>query len=96
MKNKSNRPPILSKPSEGDISAYAFHLYEQSHCAPGHDLDNWLEATACLNANIPPHRSGARLHHHVSGPASYETHALGDEASRNAHSSDAAQLTAIS
>ena len=96
MKNKSTRPVILSKPTEGEISDYAFHLYEQSHCAPGHDLDNWLEATACLNANIPAHRSGARLHHDVSSPASDETHALGDQAGRNAHSRDAAQLTAIS
>jgi len=96
MKNKSNRPLILKKPSQDDISAYAFHLYEQSHCAPGHDLDNWLEATACLNANIPAQHSGARLHHHVNGPESYETHALGDEAGRTAHSSDPAQRTAIS
>jgi len=96
MKNKSNRPLILSKPSDADISDYAFHLYQQSSCAPGHDLDNWFEATACLNANIPAHHSGARLHHHVNGPASYESHALGDEVGRNAHSSDLTQRTAIS
>jgi len=96
MKNKSNRSLVPSKPSEGDISEYAFHLYQQSSCAPGHDLENWFEAIACLNANIPAHRSGARLHHHVNGPESYETHALGDEAGRTAHSSNPAQLTAVS
>lgn len=95
MKNKSNRPLAPSKPSEGDISDYAFHLYQQSGCAPGHDLDNWFEATACLNANIPAHQSGARLHHHVNGPESYEAHALGAQAGRNAHVRNTAQLAVV-
>jgi hypothetical protein len=70
MKNKSIRPLITSHPSEDDIRSYAYHLYEQSNCAPGHDLANWFEATACLQANIPSHQSAARLHHHVNaGPA---------------------------
>jgi hypothetical protein len=66
MKNKSARSLTLAKPSEDDIRNYAFHLYEQSNCVPGHDLDHWLEATACLQANIPSHQSAARLHHHFN------------------------------
>jgi hypothetical protein len=68
MKNKSHRPLVLNKPSEDDIRAYAYHLYEQSGCSPGHDVDNWLEAISCLNANIPSHQSRSRMHHHTSAP----------------------------
>lgn len=75
MKNKSTRTIVLTKPSEADIRAYAYHLYQQSGYVPGRDLGNWLEATACLRANIPSHRSGLRLHDHFrsheeAGPAS--------------------------
>lgn len=62
MKNKLT-PPVAA-PSEDDIRSYARHLYVQNGCIPGHDLDNWLEAKACLEANIPRERSHARLHHH--------------------------------
>ena len=68
MKNKSACPPVLPEPSENDIRAYAYHLYLQGRCEPNHDVDHWLEATACLKANIPAHRSGLRLHQHVNGP----------------------------
>jgi Protein of unknown function (DUF2934) len=63
-------PPVVSTaPSDDVIRDYAFHLYEQSGRAPGRDLDNWQEATACLNANIPAHRSHHRLHNHAAGVA---------------------------
>ena len=75
MKNKSIRPLTLTKPSEDDIRDYAYHLYEQGNSVPGHDLDNWLEATACLKANIPAHRSGTRLHQHVNEPESGKLYA---------------------
>jgi hypothetical protein len=81
MKKKSIRPLVLPKPSEDDIRDYAFHLYQQSNCIPGQDLDNWLEATACLKANIPSHRSGTRLHQHVNGLESGELRAISTEAS---------------
>jgi len=45
--------------TQPDRSLYAYHLYKQGNCAPGHDVDNWLKATACPKANIPSHRSGA-------------------------------------
>ncbi len=66
---KAKVPPVPSArvPSEDDIRAYAYHLYTQGSREPGHDLDNWLEAKACLASNIPTHRSEARLHHHVHG-----------------------------
>jgi hypothetical protein len=51
--------------SEDDIRSYAQHLYEQSGRIPGRDLDNWFEAKACLEANIPRHASHRRLQHHL-------------------------------
>ncbi len=69
MNNQSLPPPIVSAFSEADIRAYAFHLYQEDSCTPGQDLANWLEATACLRANIPPHQSGTRLHQHLHRPA---------------------------
>ena len=92
MKKRSNRPAARRKPSEGDIREYAFHLYQQSGCVAGHELENWFEATACLKADIPSHRSGARLHHYMNAPASYEAHALGDEAGRRSHLDLAAKM----
>ncbi len=66
MKHNPTLPLVTPTPRESDVREYAFHLYEQSNCAPGHDLDNWLEATACLQTNIPYHRSATRLHAHVN------------------------------
>jgi hypothetical protein len=63
MKMKSYRsilPPTMV--SEDDIRDYAHHLYLQSGCIPGRDLDNWLEAQACLSACIPKSESHIRLH----------------------------------
>lgn len=65
MKTKKHQPPSVT-PSEDDIRDYAYHLYVQNGMVPGHDLDNWLEAKACIEANIPKARSHARLHHHRS------------------------------
>ena len=81
MKHNPTLPHSIPEPSEAEISDYAFHLYEQSRCAPGHDLENWLEASACLKANIPTHRSGSRLHWHVNQPASGEDHSVSSDAS---------------
>ncbi len=44
-------PPL--EPSQDTIRAYAYHLYELSNYLPGHDLDNWTEAAACLRASMP-------------------------------------------
>ena len=76
MKNKSISLLPLPQPSEDDIRDYAYHLYQQGNCVPGHDLGNWLEATACLKANIPSHRSSTRLHQHVNEPARGELNAV--------------------
>ena len=51
--------------SEDDIREYAYHLYLQSDCIPGRDMDNWLEAKACLGECIPPSQSHLRLHRHI-------------------------------
>lgn len=57
----------VQEPGEDAIREYAYHLYQQGSGAPGHDIDDWLEATACLKANIPSHSSHSRLHLHVNG-----------------------------
>jgi hypothetical protein len=64
MKTKSKSPVTSRLPSDEEIRDYAQHLYEQSGRQPGHDLDNWLEAKACLEANIPKQHAHARLHRH--------------------------------
>jgi hypothetical protein len=69
--------PPLSPVSEEDIRDYAYHLYLQSGCVAGRELDNWLEAEACLRSQIPIERSHLRLHRHLNGEASTgpQTHA---------------------
>lgn len=54
MKTKLPPPGGVSAPSAEDIRAYAAHLYEQSGRIPNRDIENWLEAKACLEANLPP------------------------------------------
>ena len=61
---KTNQPLPVDV-TEEDIRAYAYHLFEQSGGVPGRDLDNWLEAEACLRASIPTHESHTRLHRHL-------------------------------
>ncbi len=79
MKNNPTLPPAVQEPSEVDIREYAYHLYEQSSCQAGHDLDNWLEATACLKASIPAHCYHNRLHHHFTGARSNSLHEVHSE-----------------
>jgi hypothetical protein len=69
MKNKTmaKSPRVRSEPAENDIRAYAYHLYLQGSRAAGHDTDDWLEAKACLKANIPSNVSRTRLHRHLNG-----------------------------
>lgn len=66
MKTKTASSPASVEPLEDDIRAYAYHLYEQSGCAPDHDLDNWLEAKACILSNIPRQHTHSRLRHHLA------------------------------
>ncbi len=60
-------PRRVAEPSESAIRDYAYHLYEQGGRAPGHELEHWLEARACLLAAIPARHSRARLHRHLHG-----------------------------
>jgi len=48
--------------SEDEIRDYAYHLYDQGGRAAGRDLDNWLEAKACLSSGVPKAESRLRLH----------------------------------
>ena len=69
MQSKKNKPASSLNPTaprEDDVRGYAYHLYEQSGRLPGHDLDNWLEAIACLSSRIPRDCSHRRLHRYLS------------------------------
>lgn len=67
MRKKPVQVRVQHEPSEEEIRDYAQHLFEQNGRIPGRDLDNWLEAKACLEANIPRQRSHVRLHRHMAG-----------------------------
>ena len=72
-------------PAEVDIRDYAYHLYEQNGRLAGHDLEHWLEAKACLEANIPRHHARSRLQRHVRGlgPAEQEELCTSSAETRN-------------
>lgn len=72
MKTKIITAPAVPSFTDDDIRAYAEHLYEQSGRIPGRDLDNWLEAKACLEANIPRNESHRRLQHHITAGRTLE------------------------
>lgn len=74
MRKKPVHIRVRHEPSEEVIREYAEHLFEQSGRIPGRDLDNWLEAKACLEANIPRHRSHMRLQSHLAGTENLETY----------------------
>jgi hypothetical protein len=69
MKKTSDKAPPVVTPAieEEAIRDYAYHLYEQSGRVPGHDLDHWLEARACLAANLPAQHTRTRLHRMAGG-----------------------------
>lgn len=72
MKNLA--PPEPAHPATvctEKIRDYAFHLYEQSGRVPGRDLDNWLEASACLHAHpiTPESVAFAPVDEPIFGPA---------------------------
>jgi hypothetical protein len=50
----SNRQRVcLDEPANDVIRNYAYRLFLLDGCPLGHDLDYWLEATACVKAHIP-------------------------------------------
>ena len=64
---KTKFPPTIGsiEPLEDEIRDYAYHLWEQDGCVPGHALDHWLEAKACIMSNIPKHHARWRLQRHL-------------------------------
>jgi len=62
----------IQEPGESAIRDYAFHLYQQGGSVPGHEQDDWFEARACLQANIPKNCSHRRLHHHLNGTGEWD------------------------
>lgn len=73
MKNKPPSAMAPVEPTDDDVREYARHLYEQSGRIPGRDLDNWLEAKACIMAHVPVHRSHTRLQHQLARKAPHLT-----------------------
>ena len=57
MKKYANSPADPPQITDDDIRSYAYHLYEQSGRAPNRDLENWLEAKACLLARARTKKS---------------------------------------
>ena len=72
-KSASSARPVLR---EEDIRAYAEHLFVVSGRIPNRDIENWLEAQGCLEANLAgaPRRrrrpAPARRIHGFTMPAS--------------------------
>jgi hypothetical protein len=44
--------PVRPESDEQEIREFAFWLYQQGRCEPGHDLANWHDAIAWLKAKI--------------------------------------------
>jgi DUF2934 family protein len=55
-----------------DIREYAYHLYWQSGCIGGRDMDNWLEAIACLKANMSLYGADTPRHFRLAASADSE------------------------
>ena len=63
MSTKSpHAPDSGSVPNDDEIRDYAYHLYDQSGQVAGRDLDNWLEARACLSSGVAKSDNHLRLH----------------------------------
>ena len=48
--SKASQPSALSEPSEANIRECAYGLYEKGDRSDGHDVDDWIKATAVLKA----------------------------------------------
>jgi hypothetical protein len=85
MSTKSAHTSASSDPpSEDEIRDYAYHLYDQTGYVAGRDLDNWLEAKACLSSGIPKSESHIRLHQN----SFRKKPAYAAQGDRDAHSSN--------
>ena len=61
MKKKSQPSNAAARPiTEDEIRDYAYHLYQQSGCVAGRDVENWFEAKACLEAVLTADFAGDR------------------------------------
>lgn len=61
---KQNKKPHAESPALPfeEVRNYAYHLFVQRGRIPGRDLDDWLEAEACLSAHVPIEGSHDRPH----------------------------------
>lgn len=61
----------IPEPTELEIQRAAYHLYVESGCTPGRDLDNWLAAKELLKHHHG--RSGGRPARRPARPVSAES-----------------------
>ena len=66
MKNNIPQSPAIKHISDTEIRDFAYHLYEEGNRIPGRDVENWMEAKACLAAGIPAHASHMRLQYFIA------------------------------
>lgn len=78
MKAKPAMHQVRREPDENLIRDYARHLYEQSGCVPGRDLENWLEAERTVTAATQ--RSAQQRHRRDLKAADQEVAAVPMEA----------------
>ena len=86
VKKKKTDPEICSIPCDDAILAKAYQLYERDGCKPGHEVDNWITASAHIKGTSSSHTSHSGGHSEDERQPSREPHALGDQAGRDAHS----------
>jgi hypothetical protein len=85
VKKKKTDPEIRSIPCDDAILAKAYQLYEKDGCKPGHEVDNWIAASAHIKSTPPSHKCDGSGHPAAKRLPIREPHALGDQAGRDAH-----------
>jgi hypothetical protein len=85
VKNKKTEPEVCSIPCNDAIRAKAYQLYEKDGCKPGHEVDNWIAASAHIKGTHPSHTSKSGGHSAAKHLPIREAPALGDQAGRKAH-----------
>lgn len=85
MKKKKTAPEICVIPCDDAILAKAYQLYEKDGCKPGHEVDNWIKASAHIKGTPTSHTPPSGRHPEAKRLPIREAPALGDQAGRKAH-----------
>ena len=86
VKDKKTEPKVRMIPNDDAILAKAYRLYEKDGCKPGHEVGNWIAASAHIEGTPPLKTSPSGGHPAAQRLPIREPHALGDQAGRDAHS----------